>query len=234
MSINLTESSRDRDGERAGNNCLERRPGRTIISPVVVPLLGHGSNPSSPCIAVRRATILPLPGGEGGSFRVPVTLLDILSPPPLSHHCLPSPKNYTHASIRAIKFHNATNPAIIFTFAPRIEPGLLKSFSYTFSSYTLEKSFVRITFAKSAETLSTIDRFPSSSLSIGISLSLSSFPCSKPPRLIDITSPPRVSKFPYSHRSMQRRILYVVRKCQTYALTFIVIPSGKYITVDLL
>lgn len=82
MSINLTESSRDRDGERAGNNCLERRPGRTIISPVVVPLLGHGSNPSSPCIAVRRATILPLPGGEGGSFRVPVTLLDILFSPP--------------------------------------------------------------------------------------------------------------------------------------------------------
>ena len=33
MSINLTESSRDRDGEREGNNCLERGLERTIISP---------------------------------------------------------------------------------------------------------------------------------------------------------------------------------------------------------
>lgn len=143
MSINLTESSRDRDGERAGNNCLERRPGRTIISPVVVPLLGHGSNPSSPCIAVRRATILPLPGGEGGSFRVPVTLLDILFSPPFPPLPPFTQKLYTRFYTRdqVSQRDASTNPTIIFTFAPRIEPGLLKSFSYTFSSFWKNHSY---------------------------------------------------------------------------------------------
>lgn len=90
----------------------------------------------------------------------------------------------------------------------RVESGLLRSFSYTFSSssYTLEKSFLRIT--KSAETLPTIDR------SLFDSLVSSPLP---------------------SHRCYQifsflaLRILYV----ETHTLKFIVIPAGKYIAVDL-
>lgn len=209
MSINLTESSRDRDGERAGNNCLERRLERTIISPVVVPLLGHDSNPSSSCIAVRRATIFPFSGERRGVSRLCyVTRRHSSLPPPFPIIASLLPKImytllYARSSFTARRI-DESNDNIYF----RVESGLLRSFSYTFSSssYTLEKSFLRIT--KSAETLPTIDR------SLFDSLVSSPLP---------------------SHRCYQifsflaLRILYV----ETHTLKFIVIPAGKYIAVDL-
>lgn len=150
-----------------------------LFLPVVVPLLGHGSV-LPVCIAVRRATIFPFSRRERerGSFRVPVTLLvDTVPPSPLfPFPSLPpfSQKLY----VRAIQFHSEahidTNPTIIFTSAPK--SGLLKSFHYTFSSCTLEKSdsYLREIGGNS------IDRFPSSSFSILIVLFLSRFPCFKP------------------------------------------------------
>lgn len=172
MSINLTESSRDRDGEREGNNCLERGLERTIISP-------RGRSSPGPRIRPPRVyrgekgndlSFLEEGGGRGGvfAFLLRCSSTQFLSPlfpfpslPPFSQ------KLY----IRAIQFHSEahidTNPTIIFTSAPK--SGLLKSFHYTFSSCTLEKSdsYLREIGGNS------IDRFPSSSFSIVLSFSFS-------------------------------------------------------------
>lgn len=89
------------------------------------------------CYVTRRHSFLPPP------FPIIASLL-----PKIMYTLL-----YARSSFTARRI-DESNDNIYF----RVESGLLRSFSYTFSSssYTLEKSFLRIT--KSAETLPTIDR----------------------------------------------------------------------------
>lgn len=89
------------------------------------------------CYVTRRHSFLPSP------FPIIASLL-----PKIMYTLL-----YARSSFTARRI-DESNDNIYF----RVESGLLRSFSYTFSSssYTLEKSFLRIT--KSAETLPTIDR----------------------------------------------------------------------------
>lgn len=88
------------------------------------------------CYVTRRHSFLPPP------FPIIASLL-----PKIMYTLL-----YARSSFTARRI-DESNDNIYF----RVESGLLRSFSYTFSSssYTLEKSFLRIT--KSAETLPTID-----------------------------------------------------------------------------
>lgn len=138
------------------------------------------------CYVTRRHSFLPPP------FPIIASLL-----PKIMYTLL-----YARSSFTARRI-DESNDNIYF----RVESGLLRSFSYTFSSssYTLEKSFLRIT--KSAETLPTIDRSLFDSL---------------------VSSPSSVSSMlpnfllPHSTYSLRWN-----------AHVEIVIPVGKYIAVDL-
>lgn len=138
------------------------------------------------CYVTRRHSFLPPP------FTIIASLL-----PKIMYTLL-----YARSSFTARRI-DESNDNIYF----RVESGLLRSFSYTFSSssYTLEKSFLRIT--KSAETLPTIDRSLFDSL---------------------VSSPSSVSSMlpnfllPHSTYSLRWN-----------AHVEIVIPVGKYIAVDL-
>lgn len=139
------------------------------------------------CYVTRRHSFLPPP------FPIIASLL-----PKIMYTLL-----YARSSFTARRI-DESNDNIYF----RVESGLLRSFSYTFSSssYTLEKSIPT-------------DHEIGGNSSYDRPFSLR-FPCFKP---TSVSSMLPIFSF------LALRILYV----ETHTLKFIVIPAGKYIAVDL-